>query len=262
MSCFEEAPEFVGMDNRQRRSFTPVSVEQMEKKHPALLPRELVEGKSVLDLGCCLAATGHWCLSQGAASYVGVELQQTYADSARALMGRYHPGRFRIDWEPIESWLEDTEERFDVVAMLGALYAFTDYYSIVRRMARIAKEAIVIEALYPNRARFGPRFCGVEFVDCQRINLADEDASLSGRGTRLSPSGLSWLMKEFGFESVEGLLYPVLTKSTKDVYNDDPVTGLLATRYLMRFRPTTQPAISLSEDLRADKRGTRVRWHA
>ncbi len=49
-SPFDEHPGFYEDDNRQHRKFSPVTRETIEKKHAALLPPELVNGKSVLDL--------------------------------------------------------------------------------------------------------------------------------------------------------------------------------------------------------------------
>ena len=85
-NCFETAPEFVDEDNRQFRTHNPVTKEQMRNKHEVLFPEHLIKGKTVLDLGSCLGATGHWCLSHGAAHYTGVEVQKEYAALAAKLL--------------------------------------------------------------------------------------------------------------------------------------------------------------------------------
>jgi hypothetical protein len=231
MDVFASAPEFLEWDNRQRRVSNPVSKELMEHKHEAMFPAELIAGKSILDLGCALGATGHWCLSQGAASYTGVEGQQEYARKAQELLERYHPGKARIENVAIEDFLAKSTETFDIVSVLGVLYVFTDYYSILKAICAHAKERVVIESQYPFGKHFRPGFTGAQFLDNQDINMADQDASLSGRGTRISPLGLIFLMKDFGFESKEGQLYPKPISGT-DVYNSMSVLG---PRFLLRF---------------------------
>lgn len=230
MSPFEAAPEFIEEDNRTRRIINPVSIQQMHNKHEVMFPHSLVTEKSILDLGCALGATGHWCLTQGAKSYTGIEGQDRYAQKARELLEKYHPGKARIEHMPIEQNLE-TSSTYDIVCLLGVLYVFVDQYSVLKRACTKAREYVIIESQYPYGRFFRPDFVGVQFLEEQDINLADQDASLRGRGARLSPKGLAWLMQEFGFECTEGQLHP-MPVSGVDVYNSMNVAG---PRFLMRF---------------------------
>ncbi len=252
MNCFDSAPEFIEEDNRRFRLRNPVSKEQMHNKHAALLPEETVRGKSVLDLGCCLGATGHWCLSQGATHYTGVEFQSGYAEIAEKLLNKYHPEKFSIQQMSIEEWLGQPDKpNFDVVCLLGVLYAFVDYFSILKLAADITKSTMVIESNYFDTLKKRPNFCGVAFVDEQTINLATETSSLVGRGTRISPKGFEWLMKGFGFVSHDGIIRPEPLIGVADVYNR-PIELMAETypiRFLMRFERTDAAAHSLSEDL-------------
>lgn len=257
MNVFDSAPEFLERDNRQRRVMNPVTKEILVHKHEVLFPPELIKGKSILDLGCALGATGHWCLSNGAASYHGIEGQKTYADEARELLERYHPGKARIDTMPIEEFLAKTTEKYDIVSILGVMYVFTDYYSILKAICSHTRETAVFDCQYPFHRYFKPGFVGVQFVDEQHINIADEDASLKGRGTRISPLGLVFIMKEFGFESKEGQLYPKPSTDGIDVYN---TLNCVGPRYLMRFTPTGERSMNLSQDLLGDKKGGRFEW--
>lgn len=258
-SPFKKAPEFVDEDNRLRRTFSPISLEQMHNKHEVLFPAEVVEGKRVLDLGCCLGATGHWCLSLGAKSYTGVEVQKEYAEIGQQLMQQYHPGKGEIVRMGIEEFLEHPpQQSYDVIAMLGVIYVFTDYYSVLKKISLLSTETIVIEGLCHNIVRLGADFCGVEFTDAQLINLADQDASLIGRGTRISPAGLRWLMEELGFISQEGLLYPKQITSIPDIYN--PQHGRPPLRYLLRFMRSKTNAPALSRDLQGGRQGLKKLW--
>src|SRR5262249_34683995 len=156
----------------------PISAAQMNAKHEVLFPEALVRGKTVLDLGCCIGTTGHWCLTLGATSYTGVELQPEYVSIARTLLGKHHPGKFAIHESAIEAWLASADSTYDVVSILGVIYVFSDYYSVLKRIAELARETIVIEGLYHDVARLGLDFCGVAFINAQSINLADQKASL------------------------------------------------------------------------------------
>ncbi len=122
MNCFDSAPEFIEEDNRRLRVRNPVSKQQMCNKHTALLPEEFVRGKSVLDLGCCMGTTGHWCLSHGATHYTGIEFQAEYAQKAERLLNHYHPGQSTIHQTAIEKWLAQPDlPTFDVVCLLGVV---------------------------------------------------------------------------------------------------------------------------------------------
>jgi SAM-dependent methyltransferase len=215
------------------------------------LSASMVNGKSILDLGCCLGATGHWCLSHGASHYTGVEIQEGYVQAARRLLEKYHAGKFFIEQIAIEQYLANPpSEPFDIVCVLGVLYAFTDYYSILKGCAEVCRSILAVEGLYPSGYLNTPDFCGVQFRKRQLVNLADKNASAVGRGTRISPSGLKWLMAEFGFRAPYGIIKPRAITDVPDIYNRTPDTQKAEpVRYLMRFERTPLTSRSVSQDL-------------
>jgi cyclopropane fatty-acyl-phospholipid synthase-like methyltransferase len=156
--CFETAPEFVDEDNRQFRTHNPVSKEQMRNKHEVLFPEYLIKGKTILDLGSCLGATGHWCLSHGAAHYTGVEVQKEYTSLAAKLLEKYHPGKSETLCMSLEQFFETNTKQYDVVALLGVLYVFVDYYSILKKLTDIAKEQLIFENLSHPSIAWDPDF--------------------------------------------------------------------------------------------------------
>lgn len=253
MNCFEKAPEFIEEDNRRFRLKNPISKQQMLHKHEALLPAELLYGKSVLDLGCCMGATGHWCLSHGANHYTGIECQSEYAQNAERLLGKYHPGKFDIHHTSIEEWLSRTPpSSYDITCLMGVIYAFVDYFSILKLSTAMTRSIFVIENMYSKLAKSREKFCGVQFINDQTINLASQNGSMVGRGTRISPLGMEWLMQEFGFVSKEGMIFPAPIHDIPDVYNRSPKQSVdgKSVRYLMRFTRVETPLKSLSENLR------------
>lgn len=259
MNCFFTAPEFIEEDNRRFRKTSPVSKEQMTAKHSALLPASVVEGRSVLDLGCGLGATGHWCLSNGATHYTGIEMQSDYVRLARRLLGRYHPDKFVIHEIGMEAWLGKFDlYYYDIVCLLDVIHAFTDYYSILKASAAKAREIVAIEGAYPHGHEATPDFCGVQFRDDQEINLARKHESAVGRGTRLSPKGLQWVMREFGFQSRSGVILPAPVTQGPDQFNSPLGTPDMTIHYLMRFDRSSVSANSVSEDVQKGAQKTKA----
>lgn len=262
MNCFKTAPDFIKEDNRRFRPRNPITQEQMYNKHVALLPEAIIRGKSVLDLGCCIGATGHWCLSNGASHYTGIELQPEYVQIAEKLLNKYHPGKFNIQQMAIEEWLNQPDKpSFDVVCLLGVIYIFVDYFSVLKLATDITRSTLVIENCYARILKKNPNYCGVEFMNDQTINLSTETSSLIGRGTRITPNGLQWLMKSFSFTSNEGIIRPEPITGSPDVYNRpiDEMTEIYSARFLMRFVRTEVLVNSLSENLK-HRKGEKDPW--
>jgi SAM-dependent methyltransferase len=257
---FSNDLEFISKDNRTLRSLNTITFEQMTKRHRVLFPDTFVKGKSVLDLGCCIGATGFWCLSAGASRYVGVETQKEYAEQGSLLLMKHFPKeKAELLHCSVEDFFEKNHEKFDIVCALGVMYAFVDYYSILKNIANTAKDSIVIESVYHYTQEVGVNFCGVQFKKNQGISMSDDFAYLSGKGTRISPNGLRFLMEDFGFHS-EGLVYPEKITQSRDVFNITFPT-VESDKYLMIFNRTGEPKTkSLSEDLSTKKEGKRIRW--
>jgi tRNA (cmo5U34)-methyltransferase len=258
MTPYDQHPGFYEEDNRQFRGLSPVTREVLISKHSAMFAEWNLSGKSILDLGCCIGATGQWCLYHGARSYTGVEVQKTYADKARRLLA-HHGDKAVIIEASIEEFLDDTKEAYDVVAMLGVIYVFVDYYTIFRKVARICSEHLIIEALNTTPGVIDRSTPAVELCRDQIINLADCKAHLSGPGTRITPPGLKILMATLGFEPIGDRVLPRRIVGTKDVY-DTALDDNTSVRYIMRFARTDHVITSLSEDLIKTRSGKKLPW--
>ena len=69
-NIFEIATEFVDYDNRKFRMIhNKTSSEVLQNKFEVQLPIELINDKTILDLGSCLGAAGHYSLTHGAKHY-------------------------------------------------------------------------------------------------------------------------------------------------------------------------------------------------
>jgi 2-polyprenyl-3-methyl-5-hydroxy-6-metoxy-1,4-benzoquinol methylase len=224
MLFFQKYIEFVDEDNRSLRPHTPITVETLTYKHEAMAPAELVTGKSILDLGSCLGATGHWCLSHGATSYTGVEIQQSYINKSRELLSNYwDSSKFEIVESEITEFLKLLTGKYDVVFACGILYGFLNTFEILELIAKSAESYIIIDSSFPTELTHY-RSTVIDIPLKQNMIRSDSiNASYQGIGARPSPLAVNRIMANFGFENKErALIFPkrLTDTSVHDAYND------------------------------------------
>lgn len=250
MSFFEKFPEFVNLDSRKDRGFSPVTAETLDNRHEVSLPDWLVNGMTVLDLGSCLGATGHWVLTKGARHYTGVEVQPALAQTSVSLLSKYwQPDQFNIVQQDIRQYLKDeiaAGKKYDVVVMVGVIYAFLDTYGILEQVKELCDYTLVIDSIYPWNM-INPDTPTVDVLRWQNINSNEPNTAFFGAGSRVSPYAIRLYMEVLGFEDKEGILYPkpLEDKSIHDSYNSPivrPGTKSYPTpaRFLLRFYKTGQ----------------------
>lgn len=156
-NIFIKYPEFVDSDVRTNRfptnKFDPgynINPTLQYIRHSLALPKSLVKGKRVLDLGCCIGGTGAWVLSAGASKYVGVELQTNFCQLACTNLSKYFS---KTQWEIKETSFTDffltNCEKFDIVVAWGVLYHSIDYVETLNAFASVATEKIIIDSISP-----------------------------------------------------------------------------------------------------------------
>ncbi len=253
MSFFSQFPEFVEQDTRKDRGFSPVTIETLDNRHLVTTPKWLVEGMTVLDLGSCLGATGQWVLSQGCKHYTGVEVQPELAGISRTLLSKYwRNDQYEIVEQDLRAFLDQQiaqGKKYDVIVMIGVIYAFLDTYNILSKVAEICDYSMVIDSIYPWNMPT-PDVPIIDVIRWQHINSADSNTAFQGAGSRPAPNALRIMMETLGYESKEGLLYPtpVADKNVHDSYTT-PIhrpgskSYKLPARYLMRFYKTEQTTI-------------------
>lgn len=250
MSFFNQFPEFVEQDSRKDRGFSRVTVETLDNRHAVATPKWLVEGMTVLDVGSCLGATGHWALSNGCKHYTGVEVQPELAATSQELLGKYwDSSQFEIVQQDLRVFLDNEiaqGKKYDVIVMIGVIYAFLDTYNILHKLSEICDYAMVIDSIYPwNMA--SPDVPIIDVIRYQHINSSDSNTAFKGAGSRPSPNALRIMMETLGFENKEGLLFPapVEDKEVHDSYitpieRPGSKSYMLPARYLTRFYKTNQ----------------------
>lgn len=248
MSFFENFPEFIEKDSRSNRGYSPITAETLDNRHGVALPNWTVEDNTVLDLGSCLGATGHWVLSKGCKHYTGVEVQPSHADTSREILSKYwNNSQFEIVQQDIREFLDkqiSTGKKYDVVVMVGVIYAFLDTYGILEKVTKVCNYMLLIDSIYP-WYMIGPDVPIIDVIKLQHINSSDEGTAFQGSGARPSPAALRFMLETFGFEDKEGVINPppLSNKSLHDTYNSPierpgsksyPLPG----RFMLRFYNT------------------------
>ena len=248
MPFFNKFPEFVELDSRRDRGFSPVTAETLDNRHEISLPAWAVSGMSVLDLGSCLGATGHWVLSNGAKNYTGVEVQPDMVKISQELLSKHwSQDKFQIKQIDLRAFLKEEikqGKKYDVVVMVGVIYAFLDIYGILEQLSKICDYMTVIDSIYPWNM-INPDTPTVDVLRWQNINSNEEKTAFIGAGSRVSPYALRLYMETLGFEDKEGILYPtpLSDKTIHDTYNSPiirPGSKSYPTpaRFMLRFYNT------------------------
>lgn len=153
MNLFISQPEFISEDPRSHcpggvgfgHQLTP---ELVFKQHQALLPPHLLEGKTVLDLGSCLGASGAWSLANGAKHYTGVEIQKEFSDKSEEILKKYYPAdSWTILNTSVDGFLNESSGKYDIVLAAGVLHGVDKVIETLVSMANIA-DFIVIESMH------------------------------------------------------------------------------------------------------------------
>jgi hypothetical protein len=152
INSFEHHPEFLTRDFRHNRPSNIGVVTDSAitvTKHQLLLPPASIQGLHVLDIGSFIGQTGDWCLTNGAASYTGVEISAEFAATSVELLQKYHDGR---TWNIINSGLEDYfakhHDKFDVIFCWGVIFGHPDHVWLLTQMAQRA-DHVVVESRHP-----------------------------------------------------------------------------------------------------------------
>lgn len=236
MSVFKSAPEFIEQDSRQRRTYNPISLLSLTMKCETLLPKALVNGRSILDLGSCLGAMGHWALSHGGAFYHAIEVQDKFVTQSKVLLERWGD-RVLIEQDDIRSALNRIPEKtFDIVVASGVLQTFMDPQTILELMCKVATQYLAIEATAPPVVRKGqvaPDLPILEFTTAA-CNSDAEDGQFFGPTAILSLAATEWICEQHGFAREIVDLRPAISKDNI-AYSMKQGQDVMPMRYFSRF---------------------------
>lgn len=266
MRLFETASEFIELDNRRNRNFADTTKESLTKKFNAQLPKRLVVGSSVLDLGSCLGAAGHYALTVGASHYTGVEIQQYYVDTSRELLSKYWTtDKFNVVQQDVEEFLDSCiaqNKKFDYVLASGLIYGFVDVISLIKKICTVSNGIVVIDTLtlpYHNKdentglialTRLGEMIQ----ADSTRVDM------YNGIGSRIDRKALDILMSLNSFGKSDDVLTEPFTETKNDPYNskqhffigDKGFQG--PARYTVLYRKTNDSVSSVQKNIQSSRK--------
>lgn len=247
MNIFESSPEFVDLDCRRTRVYHPTTKETIYKKFQVQLPKELIENKTILDLGSALGAAGHYALSNGAKHYTGVEIQNYYVNHSNLLLKQYwDDSKFIIIQQEIEEFLNEKISqniKYDYVLAAGIIYCFLDIVSVLNKLCKITKEAIVIETINYPESTSSKNHGEILITANQPMVKAVDDITTQnyyeGVAARISINALDIVMSTNAFTRSEDLLLPEKFEESYDPFHEQYhafENGIFAPlRYIARY---------------------------
>lgn len=150
IKVFKKYPHFISTDPRINRKTIGymVSSEFMQIRHECLFESINLEGKTILDLGSCVGATGAWALENGAKFYCGVEYHRDLAEISKKNLSSFDTNRWQVINQPVEELLKTITQTYDIVVVSGILYAFFEPIPILQSIAKCGN-TIIIESVHP-----------------------------------------------------------------------------------------------------------------
>ena len=152
INSFKQHPEFLEKDfraNRPPECGVPMNPNITIKKHEWLLPPERLVDKRVLDIGSFIGQTADWCLTNGAASYTGVEISSEFCATATELLNQHHKdGNWEIINQSLTEFFLGNDEEYDIVFCWGVLFGHHDHAWLLRHLAQRG-DHIIVESRHP-----------------------------------------------------------------------------------------------------------------
>jgi len=177
-NIFLDMPDFIERDPRYNRRMAIDGAYSVNAKVQFVrcsvgIPTQFISGKSVLDLGACVGAVGAWALTNGATKYVGVEIDSEFAKVAEENLTKYFPDApWKILNQSLESFLGETNEKFDIVIALGVIYSSPNLNDLVKLLADAANEKIIVDSPKP-LAPVAHQRLDINFDDLEILEIVD-----------------------------------------------------------------------------------------
>jgi hypothetical protein len=278
-NTFTRYSAFISRDHRQNRPIDKtkagmpynVTADFMFNRHSVMLPPDLVEGMTILDIGSCYGTTGAWCLDNGAAHYTGLEPQKKFVDVSRDLLGTYfEKDRFTVIQDSFDTF--NTAGKWDIIVASGVLYGVYDQYQGVEKLTRMATESVVIESQHPflggkllfsktidkDWLRYRMRNLNIIQVTDETMMVdADSDSNYSFVGSMASVAALTVLFNKYGWQ-YDKKTYDLAESNIPEIYDVGTDTG---SRYMARYFPGNQKKETFTEVI-SNPKAKKISWHS
>ena len=139
---FDDFPRFLDS------SKTPVSLGRLNARYTMLIDRQrhLLEGATVLDLASHDGRFSFAALRAGAARVVGVDIDDSLVQQARANLAAYGeaPDRYEFVTRDMFRHFDDVEQ-FDVVFCFGIMYHVNDHMQLLSNIAGVEPHWLIVD---------------------------------------------------------------------------------------------------------------------
>jgi SAM-dependent methyltransferase len=247
---FDQYPEFVDIDLRKVRKTTTVSSESLHKRCAVLLPKWLIEGKTILDLGHCVGAFGQWALANGAAHYTGVDINRNFCNNSKILLGKYwKEDQFNIICSDVLNYLKENNKQYDIVVASGVIHGYLDVFQVIKLISETSSEYIVIETL-DIKETLSP---AILFKNHKMTSNYIQHHH-TGWTPLIGFDALRAVMNEYGYLMHGERIYPEKIVNSHDAYNDDVKIKnneslSLPDRYMVRYHKSNTIKKSLQNSI-------------
>lgn len=256
-NIFLKYPEFIDQDVRINRYKNNefdlgynINFELQFIRHNLSLPGYLVKDKTILDLGCCVGATGAWALHHGAKHYTGVDLQSKFCKLAKNNLSKYfNQESWDIQEKSFDEFFSSSNQKFDIVIAWGVLYHSIDYTRTLEIFSKFSNDRIIIESYSPkifqsliNHTQIDVNILkNIPYVEYPVTKLKtfmvhEEGKSLRTDAVLLSTNAVEYLLNLYGF-NIESNLTDDIQKLLPIDYKD---------RFVLTFRRNSKQQESLS----------------
>lgn len=228
-NIFDGYEEFIDLDNRRLRKEFTTSKQSLYHKLLAQIPPDEIKNKTILDLGSCLGAAGHYSMMLGAASYTGVEIQDYYVQTSNHLLEKHWANKpWKIVKEDVYKFLDDSIEqniKYDIVLASGIIYGFLNIIDICQKICKVSSDQVVIDTKYVTNTM--PNIGIILLISNDGMpNSTSKDSTDIKRGlsSRIDLIGLDFVMKSEGFDRVGDIIKPIPITDADDPYNNEMVS--------------------------------------
>ena len=227
INIFKTQPEWMAQDKRTGRLSTvpnpvkpggpslsySITPEFMYDRHRVMLPPGLIQGKTILDIGCMMGATGAWCLANGAKHYTGIESRESDLKLGEEIFKKYFdPSAYSLNNTWVETFNPNTQ--YDIVIASGVIYAVFDSFKFVKKITSLSRDVVLVDAVHPfngyrrlfpsasdaERKAVSKTLSIIQPSERIRMNAEEQAGSVRITASIVSPQALILMMRENGFD--------------------------------------------------------------
>lgn len=215
-NIFLDYPEFIERDPRKNRGTLELGRYQPTAKfqyirHNITLPPHVLKGLKILDLGCCVAASGAWVLHHGAERYVGVEMEEKFCDIAKENLKKYFAEhQWDIKNQSVEDFFIENRDKFDIVIAWGVIFGSIETQKFLKELCNITTGRVLIDDMLPAHIlnlkkldKNSPELLKEYGINVNLLSIQEIQNTATIyrpiKGVHIAPTFLETIMHHYGF---------------------------------------------------------------